>query len=258
LWSGMMILGTIGPLLLYSASLRGKASAHGTARRAQLGVVNKTQTLEVTSMERTGEVYRVTLRNNSAKTVTDYAYSVGPAISDLPAVPGHIRASISIAPGATGSDWVGAVGRPGAGELALNILAVYFVDGSGEGDERLVQEFRDTDAGCEMLVRLVRPMVHELAARSDEETLEAVGELALRIRDISEPPEVRRSPAMRAGFLDSREMAAMEIEGFAAAYKRGGGSLFREKLAEAERRYEKQWHHLTSVRDAVKRVTVGR
>jgi hypothetical protein len=255
LWAGVLTLMAIALVMFRTASLRGKASGHGTA---QLGVVNKTQTLEVASIERTGKVYRVTLKNNSAKTVTDYAYNVGPAISDLASVPGHICASISIAPGATATDSVGGQPNGGSGGAVLNILAVYFIDGSGEGDGRVVQEFRDTEAGYELVIRLVKPMVHELAGGRAGEMLQGVGDLALRIRQLPEPPELAASAALRAGFLDRREMAANEVDELAVVYKSGGLSLLRGKLAEAEGRYEKQWQHLNSVRDALDRPVAER
>jgi hypothetical protein len=231
------------------------ATSHAGAgsRSVRFSIINGTETLKVVSIEPGDGLYFLTLRNDSPKIVTGYAYRVAPQSDEGPILNGHVSEGIHIDPWGTAVDYLGDPSYVHSRRPVLNILAVYFTDASGEGDERVVKEFRDTEAGYDLLVGRVRPMVQELAAAPDRELWQALDDLAARIRNLPEPSEVERSFSLKVGFRSCREMAAIEVERLAANRQTTGLSAVKEKIAQVRERYDKQWRHLTSVRETLTR-----
>jgi hypothetical protein len=251
-WLSAIVIVLLGMALF---AFRGATTQTGasTRRAVQFSVINRTETLKVVSIEPGEGFYFLTLRNDSPKNVTGYAYRVAAQPDEGPSLAGHVSEGIHIDPWGTGVDYLGDPAYVHSRRPVLNILAVYFTDASGEGDERVVQEFRDTEAGYDLLVRQVRPMVQELAATPDGELWQALDDLAVRIRNLAEPPEVERSFSLKVGFRSCREMAAIEVERLAANRQTTGLSAVKEKIAQVKERYDKQWRHFTSVRETLTR-----
>lgn len=215
-----------------------------TGKTTQFTISNRTDSLEGISIEPASNgLYALTMRNVSSKIVTGFAYKVGPRDSEAGPVGGHIRESISIAPGGMAVHVFGILQALKKRTRVLSILAVYFIDGSGEGDGGVVQEFRDTETGYERANYILKPMIHDLAAREDGELLQAINELTLRIRSLPDPPEGTVSFGLFAGFRDSKEMAALDIESVGRAHQESGADLARKRIAEITGRYEKEALH---------------
>lgn len=239
--AGAIVLGAAALFRSYIWPSGGEAS---TGKITQITIRNRTDTLEGISIEpRADGLYALTLRNESSKIVTGFAYKAGPPGSEAGPVGGHISESINIAPGAIAVHVFGIPQALKKRPRVLSILAVYFIDGSGEGDGGVVQEFRDTETGYERANYILKPMIHDLAVRDDGELLKAINELTLRIRNLPDPPEATGSFALLAGFRDSKEMAALDIESVGRAHQESGADLARKRIAEISDRYEKEALH---------------
>lgn len=240
------IAGTIvlGAVVLFRSHIWPSGGEASTGKTTQFTISNRTDTLEGISIEPGSDgLYALTLRNDSSKIVTGFAYKVGSQESAAGPTGGHLRDSINIPPGAMA---VHAFGIPKAlkkGPWVLTILGVYFSDGSGEGDGGVVQEFRDTEAGYARANYIIKPMIRDLAIKDDGELLQAINELTLRIRNLPDPPEDTASFALLAGFRDCKEMASLEIKGLGRAHQEGGADLVRKRIAEVSDRYERQAQH---------------
>jgi hypothetical protein len=234
----------LGAAALFRSHIWPSGGEASTGKRTQFTISNRTDTLEGISIEPgSNGLYALTLRNESSKIVTGFAYKVGPSGSEAAPTGGHLRESINIAPGALA---VHAFGIPQALKkrpMVLTILGVYFIDGSGEGDSGVVLEFRDTEAGYERANYIVKPMIRDLALRNDGELLQAINELILRIRNLPDPPEGTVSFALLAGFRDRKEMASLDIEGLSRAHQEGGVDTIRKRIDEMSDRYEKEALH---------------
>src|SRR5712671_1415760 len=91
----------LGAAMLFRSYIRPSDGEASTGKITQFSIGNRTDTLEGISIEpRNDGLYALTLRNGSSKIVTGFAYKVGPPGSEAAPVGGHIRESISIAPGA--------------------------------------------------------------------------------------------------------------------------------------------------------------
>jgi hypothetical protein len=234
----------LGAAVLFRSHLWPSGGEASTGKITQFTISNRTDTLVGISIEpRSDGLYALTLRNESSKIITGFAYKVGPPGSEAVPTGGHLRESINIHPGAMALHAFGIPQALKKRPRVLTILAVYFIDGSGEGDNVVVQEFRDTEAGYERANYAIKPMIHDLAVRDDDELPQAINELALRIRNLPDPPEATASFALLAGFRDSKEMAALDIEGLSRAHQEGGADTIRKRIAEISDRYEKEALH---------------
>lgn len=235
-------------LMLFRSHTWPSGGEASIGKTTQFTISNRTVTLEGISIEpESAGLCALTLKNESSKIVTGFAYKVGPPGSEAGPTGGHLRESISIAPGAMA---VHAFGIPKAlrkRPWVLTILAVYFIDGSGEGESGVVQEFRDTEAAYQRANYVIKPMIQDLAVRDDAELPKAISELALRIRNLPDLPEGTTSFALFAGFRDRKEMAALEIEGLSRAHQDGAAETIRKRIAEISDRYEKEALHYRSL-----------
>jgi hypothetical protein len=235
------LFGVVAGVALFAFHIWPYSGEASTVKRTQVSISNRTETLKAISIERESDgLYALALRNESSKIVTGFAYNVRSSGGEDGPARGHTRESNSIAPGAMALQVFGILPALEKRPWVLNILAVYFIDGSGEGDGRIVQEFRDTDAGYERLNQLVKPMIEELSVTNDGALPQAISELKLRIRSLPDPPEGTESLALLAGFRDRKEMAALELDDLGRVRQEGGADIARKKIDEISSRYERQ------------------
>lgn len=135
--------------LIGISTLRGNRSA--TPQNAPLQIANRTEALSVIKAERGSNEFSITLRNNSAKTIT--AFSISPS-KGFTITEEFVLAEISdvgIGPNALFSKTYPTL--TSIQPQSIEIKALIFEDGSAEGDARAVRQIEDSRLGQQIQIR---------------------------------------------------------------------------------------------------------
>lgn len=135
--------------LIGMSTLRGNRSA--TQQNASLQIANRTQALSVVKAESGSNEFSITLRNNSAKTIT--AFSISPSkgftiteeflLAEIP--------EVGIEPNALFSKTYPTL--TSTQPQSIEIKALIFNDGTVEGDARAVRQIEDSRLGQQIQIR---------------------------------------------------------------------------------------------------------
>jgi len=142
----------ISTLILVSligiTTLRGHRS--GTQQNAPLQIANQTEALSVVKAERGSNEFSITLKNNSAKTIT--AFSISPS-KGFTITEEFVLAEISeigIGPNALFSK---TYPTTSVQPQSIEIKALIFDDGTAEGEARAVRQIEDSRLGQQIQIR---------------------------------------------------------------------------------------------------------
>lgn len=142
-------------------TLRGTRSApHQTA---PLQITNRTEALSVIKAERGSNEFSITLRNNSAKTIT--AFTISPS-KGFTITEEFVLAEISdagIGPNALFSKTYGPVAS--IQTQSIEIKALIFDDGSAEGEIRAVRQIEDSRLGQQIQIRRAVTQLEKFLAK---------------------------------------------------------------------------------------------
>jgi len=217
------------------------------AKAFSLAIENLTQSLTVSSIEPIGEFrQKITLRNDSSKTVECFAYSLEP-INQIDTRRGTI--GLGMLPGATISEKIDLKAQidKGRENLTLTVMAVVFEDGSGEGLPRAERTLVDQQLGTEIGHLAVAPIMESLPDHIDAGFPAIARVLKERLRGI--PPLPDTTPfEVRHCAQDATALAANEIDDVERVYAAYGESLTERKVSEVKKFFtEAALHATTSV-----------
>ncbi|HEU4387493.1 MAG TPA: hypothetical protein VFV34_06830 [Blastocatellia bacterium] len=127
-------------------SLQRRAAAIASLKAEDITVTNETSAFAVVAVEKTPEGFlRLALRNDYNKTITAYEFRVGITGTLVETFTNGIK--VGIQPGESIEKLEAIDLDPGSDKLGVQIRAVIFEDGTGDGNARLVQEIRDVRTG---------------------------------------------------------------------------------------------------------------
>jgi len=226
--------------LIGMSALSGNLSA--TQQNAPLPIANRTQAFSVIKVERGSNDFSITLKNNSAKTIT--AFSISPS-KGFTITEEFVLAEISeigIGPNALFSKTYSTL--TSIQPQSIEIKALIFDDGTAEGDIRAVRQIEDSRLGQQIQFRRAVKELDKFLAKgsgdaseikrnlgnalnaSDDDTLNILAELK------PSRATTKLSAALREGLNNGRQIILTRLS---EAETNGSNDSFRELKKTYER-----------------------
>lgn len=201
--------------LIGISTLRGNRSA--TQQNAPLQIANRTQSLSVIKAERGSNEFTITLKNNSAKTITAFSISPSKGFTITEEFVLAETSDIGIGFNALFSKTYPTLNS--VQPESIEIKALIFNDGTAEGDPRAVRQIVDSRLGQQIQIRRAVNELEKFLAKgsgdaaelkrnldnalnsSDDDTLNTIAELKPS-RAITKQP---LSDDLRAGLSNGRQ-----------------------------------------------------
>ncbi|HEX8136300.1 MAG TPA: hypothetical protein VF544_01795 [Pyrinomonadaceae bacterium] len=199
-------------------------------------VENRTQTLQVISIEPKGGDYLLSLKNGSDKSINGYSLAIGPRgilDADLTTV------GRAIAPGASFTERIPAANLRSSStgdslQPTITIMAVLFEDSTSEGDSSAIDRHKARRAGAKGQLDTILPLIKATLDTPDSELPAALEKLKARVASLPEMPDHGRPPAFTSGLKGAKQDTLMMLQNLQA------GPGIRAELIEIKEKLERR------------------
>jgi hypothetical protein len=197
---------------------------------------NKTQHLEVVSIEQTDDGITLVLKNGYNKRINAFTISIGSTtISN-----DYVYSDEATAPGA---QYTFLIPRqyPAPGQLGastLNILAVIFDDGTGDGEGRRISDIIDNRSGKKIQLRRILPLLQKALKASDDDLLNALDELTLSVSTLPELSDSHIPENTLTGARSSKRGFLKIIQAMKQSRLSSNRVVLRNQLLQMKKHYE--------------------
>lgn len=197
------------------------------AKRLKCTLVEIQEDKHPLSLKKEYATFSLSLKNEYDKAIAGYAYKLGTSH-------GQTRTTLryAIAPGEAQvqqmgipREWLEEVRPEG---LTLTILAVIFVDDTGDGMPEVIKEFQDYHAGARVQVARIHSLMDDYLRKPDDDLLRWLGTLKSEISSLEESEGGDRSFAFRHALHDEKERAINQIEEIESLYNQQGEELYKK------------------------------
>ena len=189
------------------------ASARSSDQTSKTTIVNKTKALEIVNtadvlMGQT-HVLRVTLRNVSAKNIVSYTYLIGRASNTR----GYALSETLFGPGQTSDEYISyenlqtASATPSDREADIVLAAVWFEEGTGDGDPKSIQQLKDESEGIRDQAAHILPLLRKAREGSAVQEDYLLNDLESKISLLPTDDKPKKS----TDYIQGRSMANRQI-----------------------------------------------
>ena len=255
----LLIPTLVGTVYLGSTVL----SSSGKKDTRIVKVDNYTQSCELTNVQRHKDHIRVTVQNNSNTGITEFVLTsrIDPRTVFTEKVDfafSELEGGDAIPPGG-GYDYV--IYPPGTlnqqPEIALNLSAVIYQDGSSEGDPKAIRDAMDYRLGQKIQIMKILPVLDKLSRLSEAELGDYWGQavrqdfgvalnapdrsllIKLNKKPLSNDEPDNESEQFKSGAKGEKESVFYKYQDLTDGLKRHGAPFLRERIVELKRLYTK-------------------
>lgn len=177
-------------------------------------VVNMTQSFQVVSAVKSNNSFHLLLKNNYSKAINGYSVGANPTsvqdidltIGDSEIAPGDsTRAEVPIPDSQSVS---GGVVSP----QKVYVFAVFFDDGSSDGDRLTINRTRQRRLGIKIQLNRILPLIQAALNSSDSDMPETISRLKSQILSLPEETETGQPAMVRSGLLSAKRTTLTEIQ----------------------------------------------
>ena len=174
-----------------------------------LTIENRTQALIITNIEKKDNLFIVTLRNDSQKTITGYEVSIGKAVHQSESLAGVDPHNVLL-PGETRQKIYPV--QVDVDKLGIKILAVVFDDKTEEGDPKYIQEIRDYRLGMRMQHEHMLRLLQGTLSLSGEAMASVLERMKSQLSPITKEEEENLPPIVGSALNGERDRALHVID----------------------------------------------
>lgn len=174
----LFILACLAVLAAYAiGGIPNRVQVHASSTQIQ----NRTKAIEVVSVNEQEDSCSLTLRNNSAKAINGYSLGVG----DRSKLDVDLTIGEKVIP--PGSEFKESLPAPRSQTLTvISVLAVFFTDGSSEGDPEVVDSNRQRREGTKAQLKQILPLLRAALASPDALDLRALKQKIIKLPGAAE------------------------------------------------------------------------
>lgn len=218
-------------------------------QRTEPRVLNKTRAFRVVSQERDNQHFLLTLKNGYRKDITGYTVTQGmdtPSSAEVSIEEDFIYGDKVIAPGETYvvripiSEQSPAPGSVPQQEQDINVAAVLFDDGTGDGDAKVIKKTKDRRRGERIQLERILPLFQAVLDAPDADLPAALDRLESRIALLPEVTGKEFSSSVKSGLQGGKEMLLQAAQTLRQNRQRlNNVAALREDLIRVKSHYER-------------------
>lgn len=217
-------------------------------QRNEPRVLNQTRAFQLISQKRDDKHFLLTLKNGYSKNINGYTVTQGLDTSTSARVSieeDFIFGDKLIAPGETYvvripiSEHAPASGSVYQQEQDINVAAVIFDDGTGDGDSNVIKRTKERRRGERIQLEHILPLFQAVLDSQDADLPAAVDNLESRIASLPKIAENELSPSVKSGLQGVKEMLLQAAQTLKRNSQRLSHLNLREELTKVTSHYEK-------------------
>lgn len=179
-------------------------------------VKNETESFQLVSAEKQGDILLLKMKNVSGKGITAYSISSRPTGREDTdySISGHVIEPGDIEEVEVPFSAFYTINSSTQQKPVIHILAVVFDDHTSEGDFGVATVIKDTRSGKKTQLKRINRLLREALQSPDDNLNDALNQLKSRIALLSEEPEMGQSLAIQSGLHNAKEDVLRLIERF--------------------------------------------